>query len=126
MSMYNPSGEPILFQIGDIAVTQTYVYVPQGCYPLRGTVWTVQDSTQVHEGISTAGIILTIVFIWFCLLGLLFLLMKERRYTGFVSVSVTGEGLFHTVQFPAGPETGGWAAHMVGQARGLAAAAPQV
>jgi hypothetical protein len=122
--MFDPGGEPILVNIGDIGVTQTSVVLPQGRYPLRGTMWTVQDSTVVTEGIPPVAIILTIVFVWFCLIGLLFLLMKEKKYSGFVSVTVTGDGLYHTVQFPPGPQTAGWAAHMVGQARSLAASAP--
>ncbi|MFC4053507.1 hypothetical protein ACFOY4_27790 [Actinomadura syzygii] len=118
--------QPVLLAIGDISLTSTHVIVPHGQYPLNGTVWTVQDSTYVHEGIPTVAIVLTIIFVWFCLLGLLFLLMKERRYSGFVSVSVTGPGLYHTVQFPPGPQSGSWAAQMVSQARAMAAVAPPV
>ncbi|MBO2449498.1 hypothetical protein J4573_20525 [Actinomadura barringtoniae] len=124
MSLYQPMNQPVLLQIGDIGVTSSTVIVPHGQFRLRGTMWTVQDSTQVIEGIPPVAIVLTIIFVWFCLLGLLFLLMKSRRYAGFVSVSVTGEGLHHTVQFPAGPQSGAWASHMVSQARALAAVAP--
>jgi hypothetical protein len=119
-----PGTDPVLLSIGDITVTQTHVYVPQGRYPLHGTTWTVQDSTQVTEGIPPVAIILTIVFVWFCLIGLLFLLMKERRYTGFVSITVTGTGLYHSVQFPSAQHTGAWAADMVGRARAITASAP--
>jgi hypothetical protein len=119
-----PGNEPVLLSIGDISVTQTHVIVPQGRFPLHGTTWTVQDSTQVSEGIPAVAIVLTIIFVWFCLIGLLFLLMKEKRYSGFVSITVTGNGLFHTVQFPAAQQTGAWAADMVGRARGITAAAP--
>ncbi len=116
--------DPALLSIGDITVTQTHVVVPHGRYPLNGTMWTVQDSTQVTEGIPPVAIILTIVFVWFCLVGLLFLLMKEKRYSGFVSITVTGIGLYHSVQFPATPTTGAWAADMVGRARAITASAP--
>ena len=116
--------DPVLLSIGDITVTQNHVYVPQGRYPLHGTTWTVQDSTQVTEGIPPVAIILTIVFVWFCLIGLLFLLMKEKRYTGFVSITVTGMGLYHSVQFPSAQHTGAWAADVVGRARAIAASAP--
>jgi len=119
-----PGADPVLLSIGDISVTQTHVYVPQGRYPLHGTTWAVQDSTQVTEGIPPVAIILTIVFVWFCLIGLLFLLMKEKRYMGFVSITVTGHGLYHSVQFPAAQHTGAWAADMVGRARAIAASAP--
>jgi hypothetical protein len=116
--------DPVLLSIGDITLTQTHVYVPQGRYPLHGTTWTVQDSTPVTEGIPPVAIILTIVFVWFCLIGLLFLLMKEKRYTGFVSITVTGMGLYHSVQFPSAQHTGAWAADMVGRARAITASAP--
>jgi hypothetical protein len=119
-----PGNEPVLLSIGDISLTRTHVLVPQGRYPLFGTTWTVQDSTQVSEGIPPVAIVLTIIFVWFCLLGLLFLLMKRKHYTGFVTIAVTGAGLYHVVQFPAGPQTGAWAADMVGRARALAASAP--
>ncbi|HZE37854.1 MAG TPA: hypothetical protein VE172_03505 [Stackebrandtia sp.] len=113
---------PVVLTIGDIAVTQSEVIVPQGRFPLRGTTWTVTDSTQSTSGIPTVAIILTIIFVWFCLLGLLFLLMKETKYTGFVSVSVTGEGLFHSVQMPA--NSGAMVTNQVNQARAMAASAP--
>jgi hypothetical protein len=119
-----PGTDPVLLSIGDISVTQTHIYVPQGRYPLHGTTWTVQDSTQVSEGIPPVAIILTIVFVWFCLIGLLFLLMKQKRYTGFVSITVTGMGLYHSVQFPSAQHTGAWAADMVGRARAITASAP--
>ncbi|WP_207929061.1 hypothetical protein [Actinomadura sp. 6K520] len=125
MYPYPQSGaEPVLLQIGDMALTSTHVILPHGQYPLHGATWTVHDSTQVTESISTAGIILTVVFVWFCLLGLLFLLMKETRYLGFVSISVTGPGFHHTAQFPPGPQSSAWAAQAIAQARAITAAAP--
>lgn len=116
--------EPVLLQIGDMALTSTHVILPYGQYPLYGATWTIHDSTQVTENISTVGIVLTVVFVWFCLLGLLFLLMKERRYLGFVSISVTGPGFHHNAQFPPGPQSGAWAVQAVAQARAITAAAP--
>ena len=40
------------------------------------------------------------MFAFFCLLGLLFLLMKEQYVTGYVEVRVTGEDLDHWTQVP--------------------------
>jgi hypothetical protein len=115
--------DPVIMTIGDIGVTRTQVIVPTGRYPLRGTTWTVQDSTQVSESIPAYAIVLVVLFVWFCLLGLLFLLIKEKRYSGFVSVTVTGPNLFHAVQFPPGPQPVAMVTHQVNQARALAAAA---
>jgi hypothetical protein len=117
-----PAEAPLLV-IGDILVTQDWVIVPQGRFPLRGTTWTMQDSTQITEAIPTWAIVCTIVFtIIFCVFGLLFLLAKEKRYLGFVAVIVAGDGLYHSVQLAPGPTVGAWAAHQVNQARVLAAA----
>src|SRR3569833_570962 len=90
-----PGAATVLLSIGDNSVTQTHVYESLGRYPLHGTTWAVQVSSQVTVGIPPVAIILTIVFVWFCLIGLLFLLMKEKRYMGFVSITVTGHGLYH-------------------------------
>lgn len=115
--------EPTLLSIGDIAVTRTSVVLPQGRFALRGSTWTVQDSSTVTTTIPAYAIVLAIVFFFFCLLGLLFLLIKETKYWGFISVTVVGDGFYHTVQLPPGPEMPGWVAHQVGQARALAAMA---
>lgn len=115
--------DPPVLTIGDITVTRTEVIVPQGRYPLRGTTWTMQDSTHVESVIPTYAFVLMVIFIIFCLLGLLFLLIHEKRYSGFVSVSVTGPGLYYSVQLPASPNIVAWATYQVNQARALAAMA---
>lgn len=114
-----PGNEPILLAIGDIAVTQGSVILPHGRFPLRGAAWTVQDSSQSNESIPAWAIVLAIIFFFLCLLGLLFLLVKERRYSGFITVSVTGQGYHYATQFPPGPESAAWVAHQVNQARAI-------
>ena len=119
-----PPAEPPLVAIGEIVVTRSSVQLPEGRYPLRGTTWSVHDATQVNEYIPTYAIVLAVVVAVFtCLLGLLFLLIKERQYTGFVAVTVAGEGLHRTVYLPPGPESAAWANYQVSQARAIAAAA---
>ncbi len=78
MSLASTPSEPIRVQLGDIGVTDTRVHTPVGSYPLRGTTWTVSNQTFVTQGIPAWAIVLAIVFFIFCLLGLLFLLVKER------------------------------------------------
>jgi hypothetical protein len=95
--------EPILMTFGDIAVTHHWVVLPAGNFPVSGTTWTVQDMTRYEEKISTTGIVLAVIFVWFCLLGLLFLLMKEQRLTGWVQVTVQGPGMHHAAMIPASP-----------------------
>jgi hypothetical protein len=120
---YPVPAEPVLVSVGDISVTQSTVIVPHGRFPLRGTTWTVQDSSQRSEAIPTWAIVMAVLLVWFCLLGLLFLLVKETKYTGFLAVTVVGDGLYHSVQLPPDPQTVSWATHQVNQARSLAAQA---
>ncbi|MGH8878579.1 MAG: hypothetical protein ACRD0P_14750 [Stackebrandtia sp.] len=116
--------EPVLMVIGDISITQNTIVVPQGQFPLRGTTWTVQDSTQVNQGTPTWATVLAIVgFFFVCLFSLFLLLVKETKYIGFVTVSVTGPGLHHAVQMPPGPMSVAAATNQVNQARSMAAVA---
>jgi hypothetical protein len=126
MLPYGQSPEPVLTSVGDISLTQHEVIVPMGRYPVSGSVWTVSDMSRTEEKISTAGIVLAIVFVWFCLLGLLFLLMKERRTVGFIQVSVQGEGFHHATLIPAHhPGALAQVMQQVNYARSLAAQPPQ-
>ena len=119
-------GEPTVVVIGDIAVTPAHVILPQGRYPLRGSICNVPDSTDVTEVIPGYAIVLAIGLFFFCFLGLLFLLVKEKRYVGFTGVSVTGPGYFHSAQFPGRPQSGARVGQLVNHARALAASAPPV
>ncbi|HZN20477.1 MAG TPA: hypothetical protein VFB84_20140 [Micromonosporaceae bacterium] len=83
----------------------------------------MQDSTHEDSVIPAYAVVLSIVLFVFCLLGLLFLLIHEKRYSGFVWVTATGPGFHHVVQFPAGPHTVAWVMHQVNQARMFAAMA---
>lgn len=116
--------EQWLGTIGDIAYSQHWVATPAGTHPIKGTVWTVTDMSHYSESISTTGVVLCIIFVWFCLLGLLFLLMKDRRYVGYIQVTVQGDGFFHSTLLPAGgPMAVVNATQQVNYARALAASA---
>ncbi|WP_237071885.1 hypothetical protein [Mycobacterium avium] len=70
------------------------------------------------------GVVLCIIFVWFCLLGLLFLLMKERKYVGSIQVTVQGDGFYYSTLIPAaGPPALLSVTQQVNYARALAAAA---
>ena len=122
-----PSGygqAPVLVTMGEISCTQVGVIVPQGHYPIRGTTWVVRDQSTQTEKIPSYAIILAIVFALLCLVGLLFLLIKERKTQGYVEVAVQGNGLYHATQIPvSSPEQVTHIRQMVDYARGLAAAA---
>ncbi|MDQ1287773.1 MAG: hypothetical protein QG622_1338 [Actinomycetota bacterium] len=91
---------PVLVTIGDIACTQAEVITPAGRQPINSVTWTFTDMSQTTESIPAWAIVLAIVFFVFCLLGLLFLLVKERRTTGWVQVTVQGSRFLHQTQLP--------------------------
>lgn len=95
-----PQQDQVVVTIGDIGVTPTEVITPLGRRPVSGTVWMVQNNTMTTESIPTYAIVLCIVFVLFCLLGLLFLLIKERKTQGYLTVSVQGDGFYHATQVP--------------------------
>ncbi|MBC9717178.1 hypothetical protein H9Y04_32080 [Streptomyces sp. TRM66268-LWL] len=112
-------GAPLM-SIGDITVTGDSIITPAGTLPLRGAVWTATDMSRTEEKIPTHAIVLAVVFFVFCLLGLLFLLMKEKTTTGFVQVTVTSGGRHHSTMIPAaGPETFPWVMGQINYARSL-------
>lgn len=90
-----------MVQIGDISADQHWVRTPSGSVPTAQVTWTVQDMTRRDQGIPTYAIVLAVVFFLFCFLGLLFLLIKEDRTTGWLQVTVQGPAFVHTTQVPA-------------------------
>ncbi|MEU6980062.1 MULTISPECIES: hypothetical protein [unclassified Streptomyces] len=123
-----PAGVPVPPQhapgpqltLGDITVVGDQIITPAGPMPLKGATWNVMDMSRTEEKISTAGIVLAIVFFVFCFLGLLFLLMKEKQTTGFIQVTVTSGGRYHATMIPAaGPETLHWVMGQLNYARSL-------
>ncbi|EGE42284.1 hypothetical protein ACIQUZ_04430 [Streptomyces griseus] len=114
-------GVPML-TIGDITVMSDAIVTPSGVMPLKGAVWTATDMSRTEEKIPTHAVVLAIVFALFCLIGLLFLLMKEKRTTGFVQVTVTSGGRHHSTMIPAmGPHTFPAVMGQLNQARSLSA-----
>jgi hypothetical protein len=116
--------EQILLSIGDIGVSRSWVVTPNGSAPLAGSQWIAQDRTYTQRSMPTYAIVLAIVFAFACLLGLLFLLIKEDRMTGYVEVSVHSGNLFHVTQLPAqSPQAVLSARQLVAQAQSMTAAA---
>jgi hypothetical protein len=90
-----------LVQIGDIGVGQYWVSTPAGSVPTAQVTWTVQDMTHREQAIPTYAIILAVVTsVMTCLLGLLFLLIKEERPRGWLQVTVQGPDFVHSTQVP--------------------------
>ncbi|MFJ2444137.1 hypothetical protein ACIOWG_27665 [Streptomyces sp. NPDC087658] len=93
-------GAPLL-SLGDISVIGDAIITPSGTLPLRGAVWNATDMSRTEEKIPTVAIVLAVVFALLCLVGLLFLLMKEKKTTGFIQVMVTSGGKHHSTLIPA-------------------------
>lgn len=94
------AGGPML-SLGDITVMGDSIVTPSGTMPLKGAVWTATDMSRTEEKIPTVAIVLAILFALLCLVGLLFLLMKEKKTTGFIQVTVVSGGRHHSTWIPA-------------------------
>jgi hypothetical protein len=116
--------DPIVLTIGDIGVTRNWVVTPNGTARLGGSQWIARDMTRTESKIPTWAIVLAVVFALVCLLGLLFLLAKEKYTTGYVEVSVQAGNLFHATQIPVSSQYQvAQIRQQVSQAQTLAAAA---
>lgn len=117
-----PGYQGVVVTIGDVLVTPDSVLVPRGRFPLAGTTWTVRDTTTVVAKTPRYARVLAAVF-GILLVPLLFLRIKKHHLAGAVQVTVVGDGLYHTVSFPPGPESRAHVVGLVNQARALAAEA---
>lgn len=93
--------QPVMTQIGELAVTETGVYTPVGLIPLRGAQWSVYDHWRTEQKIPTWAIVVAIVG-FFCLtvFSLLFLLAKETRVNGVVDVMVANGQQHYATRIP--------------------------
>jgi hypothetical protein len=60
----------------------------------------VVDNSTTRQAIPQWAIVCAVIGFLLCLIGLLFLLVKEERTEGSVLVTVQGDGLLHTSQIP--------------------------
>lgn len=80
--------QPALLTMGALQVTQTHIFTPLGALPLVDSNVTFIDQTRQTSKTPTWAIVLTIITVWFFLLGLLFLMAKEVTTSGYVSVTI--------------------------------------
>lgn len=85
--------EPYVASVADIGVTRHWVVTPRGAAPLAGSEWWIADRGAWSQQIPVWAIILAIVFFP---LGLLFLLCKESKWSGWLEVTVRSGALVHT------------------------------
>jgi len=121
-----PAGPPesggVLGVIGEISYDTQWVNVPGRSFPVAGSIWTVRDVSRTERFMPSWAVVCAIVFFLFCFLGLLFLAVKETRYSGYVEVEVRNGKDYHVTQIPVtGPDTLTWAHQMVNHARSVSA-----
>ena len=115
-----PKIEPFLLTLADIGITSDMVVTPNGSGPLAGSQWICTDMTRTETKIPGVAICLAIIFSVLCLIGLLFLLMKESVMTGYVEISVRAGSVYHRAQVPVSSPA------QVQQVRSLVASAQQM
>ncbi len=92
--------EQPLVQLGDIVVTRTEVVTPSGRLPIQQAQLTFLDGSVTTQATPTWAVVVAVIGFFFFLLGLLFLLVKEERTSGYVTIMVTGPGLMHSCRLP--------------------------
>ncbi|WCD88231.1 hypothetical protein KPP03845_104636 [Streptomyces xanthophaeus] len=106
--------------LGDISIAGDQIITPSGTMPLKGAMWNATDFSRTEEKIPTHAIVLAIVFALFCLIGLLFLLMKEKVTTGYIQITVTSGGRHHSTMIPAtDAHTYAWVMSQINYARSI-------
>ncbi|GAA3725112.1 hypothetical protein [Salinactinospora qingdaonensis] len=96
-----PSGGQTLAVLGDITVTEHEINTPSGRFPLRGSVWSINDMSYIEQRMATWGLVLGLILMpMTCALSLLFLLAKETTVSGSIQVSVRSGERFHTTHIP--------------------------
>lgn len=92
--------EPALARLGDMVLSEHWVTTPWGSAPLAGAQWTASDQAYPAQRIPVWAIVLAIVLFP---IGLLFLLVKETQWQGWIDITVRAPGLAHTTRVPYSP-----------------------
>lgn len=92
--------DPVVLTVGDITVTRHWVVTPNGNAPLAGSHWQAMDLSRTERKLPGWAIVCAIIFFLACLLGLLFLAVKQDHTTGYVEVTVESGSLRHVSQVP--------------------------
>lgn len=87
--------------IGDIEADRFWIRTPLGVMPAGEAQWSVSSQVRTERYIPLWAVLLTLLFVLMCLLGLLFLLVKEERHYHEVTVTVMGAGFAYTTQVGA-------------------------
>ncbi|MFT4028966.1 MAG: hypothetical protein QM675_03745 [Protaetiibacter sp.] len=90
-----------LVTVGHVTANEHWIVTPAGTWPIAEVNVSSTDQTATTTHTPAWAIILVILFIWFFLLSLLFLLARETRVSGFVSIHVVAaNGQSYSEQVP--------------------------
>lgn len=107
--------------IGDIEVSRHWIRTPMGVLPSRDAVWAVEDGSDLTRVIPAWAWVACLLTIMFCLIGLLFLFVREDRRRYYAQVTLTGPGFTHSTRlYGTGADISLHARQLVGRARWLA------
>lgn len=95
-----PAQSGYLYRVGDIGVTADSIVTYRGAAPLAGSNWFAVDYSRVENKIPVWAIVMAVIFASLCLIGLLFLLVKEEQVTGHVEVRVQSGQFSHVTHVP--------------------------
>ncbi|MFG2295051.1 hypothetical protein [Streptomyces sp. NPDC048603] len=117
---YPVPGAGAPFSLGDITIAGDQIITPSGTMPLKGAIWNAVDFSRTEERMPGYAIALAVIFAFFCLIGLLFLLIKERFTVGYVQVTVSSGGRHHSTMIPVtNPMVFPWVMNQLNYARSL-------
>lgn len=102
MTLINPQppAQPFLVSMGNVHATEHWVVTPGGSWRLAEVNVTSTDQTATTTHTPAWAIVLVIVFIWFFFLSLLFLLARETRVSGYVTIFIQSGTQTYTEQVP--------------------------
>ncbi|TDQ48784.1 hypothetical protein [Actinorugispora endophytica] len=107
-----PSQEQPIAVLGDITVTQNLVMTPVGTFPIRGSMWTLNDMTVVRQQMATWALVVALIgFLFICVFSLFFLLVKETTVSGTIQITVRQGEKFYTTQVPVHSQAQGHQVH---------------
>jgi hypothetical protein len=95
-----PAPAPFLVSIGNIHATQHHVVTPAGTWSVADVNVSTSDQTATTTHTPAWAIVMVVIFIWFFLLSLLFLLARESRVTGYVTVTIHAGGQSYVENVP--------------------------
>lgn len=105
-------------RIGDIEVSRHWIRTPMGVVPSGEVMWAVEDGSDLTRVIPAWAWVACLLTLVFCLIGLLFLFVKEDRRRHYAQVTLRAPGFVHSTRlYGVDASISAQARQLVGQAR---------